>query len=205
MPVVAVLNTKGGAGKTTIATNLAVAMARRGESVVLVDSDSQGSARRWGAAGGSDLVPVVGLDTKALDKDIRAVAGEWKIIDGPPHAADVAAAAIRAADLVLIPVQPSPYDIWAAQPSVEAIVARQSVTDGKPLARFVISRAIQNTALASDVADALAGYEISCLTARTCQRVAYAEAGAGQSVLDTNPEAAREVSGIVDEVLALLK
>lgn len=204
MPVVAVLNTKGGAGKSTIATNLAVALSRRGHSTVLIDSDSQASARRWGAAGGSDLVPVVGLDTKALDKDIRAVGGEWKIIDGPPHAADVAAAAIRAADLVLIPVQPSPYDIWAAAPSVEAITARQSVTDGKPLARFVISRAIQNTALASDVADALAGYEVGVLSGRTCQRVAYAEAAAGQTVLDTNPEAAKEIEAIADEILALL-
>lgn len=205
MPTVSVLNTKGGAGKTTLSTNLAVAFSRRGLSTVLIDSDPQGSARRWGVAGGSDSVPVVGLDTKSLDKDIRAVAGEWKFIDGAPQAADVAAAAIRAADLVLIPVQPSPYDLWAAKDVVDAIKARQGVTDGVPMARFVISRAIVGSALAADVTDALSGYEIPVLDAKTCQRVAYAEAGSGGSVLDTNKDAAAEIEAIAAEILSVLK
>ena len=204
MPVIAVLNTKGGAGKTTIATNLAVALARSGRDVVLIDADSQASARRWGSSGGSEILPVVGLDTKTLDRDIRGVAGEWKIIDGPPHAADVAAAAIRAADFVLIPVQPSPYDVWAAADTVEAVTARQSVTDGKPMAAFVVSRAIQGSVLASDVLEALDGYELPRLVARTCQRVIYAETGAGSTVMDAAGPAAEEIQALAAEIAALL-
>lgn len=205
MPVVSILNTKGGAGKTTLSTNLAVALARSGESVVVVDADIQQSALSWSESGGSEFVPVVGLATKALDKGLAAVAGDWKVIDGPPHAADIAAACIRAADLVLIPVQPSPYDIWAAANTVEAVTARQSVTGGIPQARFVISRAITGTAISGEVREALAGYEIPTLEAGTCQRVAYAEAAAGGSVLDSDKAAAAEIQAIAAEVIALLK
>jgi chromosome partitioning protein len=147
--IIAVLNQKGGSGKTTIATNLAHALALGGVKVLLVDSDPQGSARDWNEANGGQVLPVVGLDRETLPTDLKAISGgyDFVVVDGAPQVARLAAAAVKVADLVLIPVQPSPYDIWAAADLVEVVKARQEITDGKPVAAFVISRSIRNTKL----------------------------------------------------------
>lgn len=208
MPVVAVLNQKGGSGKTTIATNVACAFQREGGSVLLVDSDPQGSARDWNEANEGSVLPVVGLDRETLPKDLVAVSAgyDWVIIDGAPQIAKLSAAAVRAADFVLIPVQPSPYDIWACADLVDIVAARREVADGKPLAAFVISRAIKHTKLSREVAQALAAYELPVLKAATTQRVAYPTTAAeGRTVFD-EPDgiAAREVGAIGKELEAML-
>jgi len=204
--VIAVLNQKGGVGKTTISTNVAHALQLRGNKVLLVDADPQGSARDWNEANGASLLPVVGLDRETLPTDIKAIGAgyEYIVIDGAPQVAKLAAAAVKAANIVIIPVQPSPYDIWAAADLVEIIKARQEVTDGLPKASFVISRAIKGTKLGKEVAEALEGYGLPVCNAMTTQRVAYAAtATEGLTVFSestTNP-AAGEIDALVNEIL----
>jgi chromosome partitioning protein len=205
MTVVAILNQKGGAGKTTISVNLARALQLAGDKVLLIDSDPQGSARDWHAAGEGDLLSVVGLDRPTLDKDIKAISQgyDWILIDGAPQLAQMAVAAIKCADIILIPVQPSPYDIWAAEELVEVIKARQQITNGKPKAAFIISRRISKTKLGQEVREALEGYGLPIFQSGTSQRVIYAETAAtGSTVLDadTNGDAALEVKKIVEEL-----
>ena len=77
------------------------------------------------------------------------------MIDGAPQIAKLSAVAVKVADLVLIPVQPSPFDVWACADLVEMIEARRAVTGDRPLAFFVVSRAIKNTKLGGEVAGAL--------------------------------------------------
>ena len=203
--VIAVLNQKGGAGKTTLATNISAELHRQGGRVLLVDSDPQGSARDWKAAGENNSVPVVGLDRPTLAKDLSAISGAYDIviIDGAPQIKDLAAAAIRVADAVLIPVQPSPYDIWAARDLVELIKTRQEVTNGKPQAAFIVSRAIQNTRLSKEVFEALSSYSIEIFQHSTTQRVAYASSATeGLSVVDSSDtKAGREIQLIVEELM----
>lgn len=202
--VVAVLNQKGGSGKTTIATNLAHAFILDGKSVLLVDSDPQGSARDWNEANLGEIVPVVGLDRETLPKDLQAVSSgyDWIIIDGAPQVAKLSAAAIKSADVVLIPVQPSPYDVWAAADVVDLVKARQAVTNGVPKAAFLVSRAIVNTKLGAEVIGALQDYELPVFTARTSQRVVYSEsASEGKTVfVDSNGPAAQEMLAIREEL-----
>lgn len=203
--IIAVLNQKGGSGKTTIATNLARALQAGGARVLLVDSDPQGSARDWNAAGDGELLPVVGLDRPTLPKDIRAIEDnhDWIIIDGAPQISDMAAAAIKCAHAVLIPVQPSPYDVWACEDLVDIIKARQNVTDGIPKTAFVISRVIKNTQLGNEIGEALEGYDLPVFKQFTTQRVIYAKSAAtGSTVLDAEPnsEAAAEVRALAQEL-----
>ena len=155
--IIAILNQKGGAGKTTLSTNLARALQLDGDKVLLVDSDPQGSARDWNAAANGELLPVVGLDRPTLAKDIQAIQDnqDFLIIDGAPQIAELAVAAIKCADVILIPVQPSPYDVWACEDLVEIIKTRQEVTNGKPKAAFIISRVIKNTQLSKEIGEAL--------------------------------------------------
>jgi chromosome partitioning protein len=203
--VIAVLNQKGGAGKTTIATNIAAQLQRKGANVLLVDSDPQGSARDWKAANENNAIPVVGIDRPTLAKDLPSIANPYDVvvIDGAPQLREMSASAIRVADAILIPVQPSALDIWAAKDLVDLIKVRQELTGGMPQAAFVVSRAIKNTHLSNEVADALSTYSIDVFSSRTTQRVAYVNsASEGAAVVDSTDEQARqEIELIVEELL----
>jgi len=209
MQVIAVLNQKGGAGKTTIATHLARALQLGGANVLLVDSDPQGSARDWAAVREDQPVPVVGIDRPTIERDLKNIAGgkDFVVIDGAPQAADLAVSAIKAANFILIPVQPSPYDIWATADLVELVKQRIEVTDGKLKAAFVVSRAIKNTKIGAEIADALNGYGLPVLESRISQRVSYpTTAAGGTTVTDAEPdgEAAREIMALANEIKQLL-
>lgn len=210
--VIAVANQKGGVGKTTVAVNLARALQLIGQHVLIVDSDPQGSARDWYQASqnqNSDMPVVVGVDRPVLETSLKKLRGSFDtiLIDGAAKLQDMTVSAIKAADFVLIPVQPSALDIWAAEDLVELIKARQSVTEGRPKAAFLVSRQIVGTRLASDADRALEALSLPILTARTTQRVAYAECmSTGSTVLDleTNGQAASEIKAIVSELHTLL-
>ena len=204
MHVVAVLNYKGGSGKTTIATNLATAFDQRGDRVALIDADPQKTATEWASRG--DDTPPTFQATSELHENVPALSDSFDvaIIDGAPRMTELATSAVKAADLVLVPVQPSGADLWAAEDVLTIIKERQKVSGG-PHAAFVISRAVTRTNLADTVRDALASHEADTLDAFTGHRVAYAEAlGAGLSVLDMGGKAADEVRALADEVTDLL-
>jgi chromosome partitioning protein len=115
----------------------------------------------------------------------------------------MAVAAIKCADIVLVPVQPSPYDIWATEDLVDVIKARREITNGKPKAAFVISRQIPNTNLGKEIREALVGYGLPVFRQGTFQRIIYAKSAAhGDTVLDAEPqgEAANEIKQLVNEL-----
>jgi chromosome partitioning protein len=208
MRVIAVLNQKGGAGKTTIATHLARALQLDGADVLLVDSDPQGSTRDWAAVREDQPVPVVGLDRPTIERDLKSIAQkDYVIIDGAPQAHDLAVSALKAAHFILIPVQPSPYDIWATSDLVDLVKQRMELTEGQLKAAFLISRAIRNTKLGQEVTEALTGYVLPILAVRIMQRVIYpTTAAAGTTVLDTEPhgEAAKEIRALTHEIKEIL-
>lgn len=202
---IAILNTKGGVGKTTLTSNLGEALKRDGFSVLLVDSDPQGSLRDWNEASDGEVLPVIGLDRETLAKDLDAVKKQYDfvLIDGAPQSGKLAAAGIKAADMVLIPVTPSPYDVWASSDLVEVLQARQQVTDGIPIARFIISRARKNTRLSGDLSEALSDYEVPTLNACTTHREAYAQTAAdGLTVFHGHMRPAiEEIEAIKNEII----
>jgi chromosome partitioning protein len=188
--IIGVLNQKGGVGKTTISVNLAHALALIGHRVLLVDADPQGSALAWSSVRtAAPLFPVVGMPKPTLHKDLPEIARDYAyvIIDGAPRVNELCRAAIMASDFVLIPVQPSPYDVWASEEIVNLIrEARVFKEDIK--AAFTINRKIVNTAIGRDVASALAAYDFPILDVAICQRVVFAESAAqGGTVLETEP------------------
>lgn len=205
--ILALLNQKGGVGKTTLAVHIAAALALKGRSVLLVDADPQGSALDWSATRQADpLFSVVGLPKNNLHKEIPAHAAKYEdvIIDGPPRVNELARAAILASDMILIPVQPSPYDVWAAKDIVD-LLREAAVFKETQICRFVINRKIVNTAIGRDVVDALGSYSIPVLSSSIAQRVAFAEsAGQGSTVVETDPagQAAEEINELVDEILS---
>ena len=205
MPIIAVLNPKGGCGKTTVSTNVARCLHDRGHKTLLVDSDPQGSASDWHAAREDNPLPFLAYGRPENFKALPGIAAPYDLvlIDGAAKLEGMIAAALNVVDGVLIPVQPSPYDIWATADLVELIKARREVTEGRPRAAFLVSRAIRRTVLSREIHAALAEYGLPVFTAGTTQRQSYARTAArGLSVFDDGIKAAAaEITAIAAEFL----
>ncbi|MCZ2158920.1 AAA family ATPase [Bartonella sp. 220] len=203
--IIGLLNQKGGVGKTTLSVNLAASFARAGARVLLIDGDPQGSALDWAAAReGAPLFSVVGLPRATIHKEITQIGHtyDYIVIDGPPRVTDLARSALMASDVVLIPVQPSPYDIWAADGIVKLIDEARVYKENLKSA-FVINRRIVNTAIGRDVGEALGGYPVHVLSASVAQRVIFAEAAAqGKAVYEVDQQgpAAAEIEAVAVEI-----
>jgi chromosome partitioning protein len=204
--IIGILNRKGGGGKTSLSTNLASALSLSGNRILLVDADPQESALDWQASReGETLFPVVGMAKPTLHKDIPELARNYDhiLIDGPPGINDVARSAMMACDLVVIPVQPSPYDVWAADETVK-LLTEITIYNDSLKGLFVINRKIKNTALGRDVASALGDYPLTVAQTAITQRVVFAESAAsGLSVLELAPEgpASKELNALAKEIL----
>lgn len=201
MPVVAIINQKGGTGKTTLATNLAWVLAEKGD-VLLLDADSQASAQNWAAGDGAtpENLAIQEIGKGDLLRTVRSMTAsyDWVIIDGPPGITKTSADAVRVADVVLIPAKPSPLDVWAASDIVAAVQARQKTTQGLPKAAFVITMSQPRTRLGQQIDAALYEMGLPVLQARTTQRVAYPNAiNEGNSVVVGRDQTAR------NEILAI--
>ncbi|VDK92336.1 ParA family partition ATPase [Pseudomonas aeruginosa] len=207
--IVALLNQKGGVGKTTLATHIAGELALRGQNVILFDAAPQGSALNWtqrrSQQGLPRLFSAVGLARETLHQEAPELArrADHVIIDGPPRIAALARSALLAADRVLIPVQPSPYDLWASAEMVNLIREAQ-VFRPTLRAAFAINRRVSTTVIGREARGVLADQPLPALQAEVCQRIAFTESEAtGRMARELAPDsaAAREVSSLVDELL----
>lgn len=206
--ILALLNQKGGSGKTTAATSIAGELARRGRRVLIIDTDPQQSASDWRAARGdrADVTVVAVAKAAALASDAAALAAGYDtvLIDGAGSIAETTAAAVKVADAVLIPCQPAPKDVWGTHDIVDLVRARQQIGNGRPLAAFLVARAFPGTKLTRDIDEALLRQGLPVLEARMHNRQLYAQADlAGLAVCEVEPngEAALEVAAIVDELI----
>lgn len=209
--IIGILNQKGGAGKTTVAVNLAVALQRDQQRVLLIDADPQSSASDWSIARRQSLPDVAIPCVQLATADIYLEIGQYKpdydfiIIDGAPRATDLARAAIAASDIIVIPVQPSAFDIWAADAIVKLIEQARKI---KPVAGcFLLNRVNKRAGITSNVASALSGHALPLLATQLSQRVRFAESALdGRSVFDY-PErrnaAASEINRLKSEILKL--
>jgi chromosome partitioning protein len=204
--VITIAQQKGGAGKTTLAAHLALAWQTLGEKVALVDIDPQGSLTQWftlreaslGKANTViDLVQITGWRASAeidrLKRDHTLI-----VVDSPPHAQTDAKIAVRAANLVVIPVQPSPLDVWATRPTVELALAERVP------ALLVMNRVPSRRQMTDDMIAALNGIKADLAGAKIGNRSSLAMSmAAGLGIAEHAPDtiAAREVGKVAREIL----
>lgn len=201
--IYAFLNQKGGVGKTTLSIHTAAELTRLKRKALLIDANPQGSALAWSNCRETATFNVVGMPKPTIHKEIEMLAGDYDdvIIDGPPRVTELARSIIMASDVVIIPLQPSPMDVWAAAETVDLVTEAKTF---KPelLSVLVINRKIANTAIGRDVRDALKELEVPVLKADLGQRVMFAEtAASGETVLDRRmSKSAKEVKKFVNEL-----
>jgi chromosome partitioning protein len=206
--IVALLNQKGGVGKTTLALHLAGAWARQGCRVTVIDADPQGSALDWSEQrakeGSPRLFGVLGLARDTLHREAPEIARgvDYVVIDGPPRIAGLMRSALLAADLVLVPAQPSPFDGWASGEMLN-LIREARIFRPELVARFVLNRCAARTIIARETGDALAEHDPPVLAARIGQRVAFADAArTGLLVfeVESGGAAAREITALAAEI-----
>ena len=180
--IIAVVNQKGGSGKSTLSMLLAGALAEQGKQVLVADADPQNTSLRWATAGKgfpADVEDVSGDEGK-LHKHLKKRRDDYDfiVIDSPPSAmAPVTHSALKIANLALVPVIPSPLDLWASLRIRDAIHAA-SEKNAFLEARLVVNQAQPNTVLGREVLAMLPEFGIPMLAAQLRQRTAYRQCAA---------------------------
>ncbi len=206
--ILALLNQKGGVGKTTLALHIAGAWAAQGGRVLVIDADPQGSALDWSQQRDREGLPrlfgVLGLPREVLHRELPDMARDVDhlVIDGPPRVTGIARSALLAADAVLIPATPSPLDGWASAEMLRLLDEARVFRPGL-VARMLLNRCAARTVIARETAHALEDHDPPMLASRIGQRVAFADAARGGRLVSEvvgGQIAAREITTLAAEL-----
>lgn len=195
---------KGGAGKTTLSAQLAAALQSTGGNVLVIDVDPQGSLTEWHKIRSQTLrrknkITLFQTQGWKMMRELPRMQREFDyiVVDTPPHAESESSIAIRMADLVLMPMQPSPLDVWACAPTIKIIMQEK-----KPL-MLVMNRVPPKSKLNDTIRDKLDGMNISVAKTTLGNRVAFASSimqGLGVGEFDPRGLAAAEMTALLKEI-----
>lgn len=213
--LIAIANQKGGCGKTTTSVNLAGALSKMRKEVLLVDADPQGSAMRWRSVRHESDSPfdVISIPAPVLHKQLPPLAKKYSIVivdcppGGPKGTDNITRSALVAVDLVIVPYQPSPFDLWSAE-DMATLINRAQGANPALKSRLLISRKIANTAIAREARGAAESYDVPIFKTEITQRIALADAiSAGKTIFDFAPKsrAAEEYRNLAEEVMRCLR
>jgi len=205
MKVITIAQQKGGAGKTTVAAHLAVSLAQTGKRVAIIDIDPQGSLTNWHSLRekkfgvgytGLNFVSSAGWRVESAISNLRGNV-DYVVIDAPPHTETESKTAIRASNLIIIPMQPSPTDLWATSSTTEFADAE------KIPAKILLNRYNPQSKLTKEIIAQIPG---DIFKSSLGNRVAFSSCFlGGVTVTECTPNsiAAEEIRALSREVLAM--
>lgn len=214
--IIAVVNQKGGSGKTTVTMQLAGTIARRGYKVLVVDADPQGTATRWAATADDELpfpASVIGLSAAnaKVHREVKKFVEDYDciFIDCPPAAdSPIPQSALLIADLALVPIIPSPLDMWAAV-GIRQVIQNVGDINDSLQARLVLNQCQPKTTLTQESLEILSEFGIELAKSQIHHRQVYRQSAVfGQTVQDMASKAAvaiQEIDQLADEITALIQ
>jgi chromosome partitioning protein len=197
MTIIAIVSQKGGAGKTTLAVNLAAAAEATGSVALVIDADPQATACQWSEWRRGKAPEVIDSAPLRIRAKVEAATGQgadFIVIDTPPHADSAASKAVEVADLVLIPCRPSAFDLAAIRTTISLVRLL-----GKPAYLVFTAGPAQAPRMYEEAIDLVRGFGIEPCSLQLPDRAVYRHASAaGASVLELEPEgkAAREIAAV---------
>ena len=203
--IISLVNQKGGVGKTTAAINLAASLKRKNHSLIFIDADPQGSAIQWHAVEDNKAFEVKHHPGTIYQHEINRLAQKYDyvVIDAPPALGHITRSILAVTDLAVIPLSPSPLDVWSCWKTLELIKEVQQ-QNTKLKSKLLISRKIPGTRLAREAREAMGVFNTDLFDAELCQRVAYIESMThGVSVMQYAPssKAANEIERLSEELV----
>lgn len=213
--IITVCNQKGGSGKTTVSMCLAGSLASKGKKILVVDADAQGTATRWAASaedGSSFPAAVIGLSVAnaKVHREIKKFVNDYDyiIIDCPPAAdSPVPQSALLVSDLAIVPVIPSPLDLWAAV-GIREVISQVKTINENLEARLVVNQCQANTSLAKESLEILSDFGIEVCQTKIGQRQVYRQIAIfGQTINQLGKKAGfalTEIDNLTKEVLEIL-
>ncbi len=209
--IISITSLKGGVGKSTISQNLAVCFAHMGYKTAIVDTDTNASSVHWSGLREEGLpeITVLGLtDSEALRKNIKKIHNDYDIIiiDGTPSISKLVSTILVLGDVVLIPIRPSGFDIWATEKFIESYEQAKMLKDDMR-AFFVINEYNPRANLNNEIKEALNELAIDTVNTTFRTRIAYGEASVlGMGAYEyKDPKAKQEATNLANEVLHILQ
>lgn len=213
MKTISFINHKGGAGKTTLCVNVATSLGMPGENVdgfeiMVADADPQATLRDWQESGTGFNFTLLAADKRQTLHSVIKIADEiavdYLLIDTPGKMMDMIAEVISVSDFIIVPLSPSPCDVWATMDTLSII--RAGMRANKKLKTLlVINQAIPNCTITDDVYSLLHEHapDFRVASQPIIGRIAFAKSGmSGQSVYATADKSAqKEISALQDEML----
>ncbi|EKD28862.1 MAG: hypothetical protein ACD_79C00182G0007 [uncultured bacterium] len=197
--IITVGNTKGGVGKSTISVNLAVACATSGKKILLIDGDIQGSATDFRSLRPQELpqIQLVSITTPTIHNDIQSFSNfDVIIIDIGGRHNKVFRSAILACDMFLIPVQPSPYDVWALKETFEVISEVKMIKEIRTniIFNMVLSNTNYKTEIDPIINDLTNQYKFNIINTTIGHRLDYKKSiGEGKGVIEFSPNSKADI------------
>jgi chromosome partitioning protein len=206
--IISVVNQKGGVGKTTTAINLAANLTRKNCKLVFIDTDPQGSAVRWHGIEDNKAFPIKHHPRPIHHQDLNELAWDYDhvVIDAPPAIAEITQSILELTDLAVVPLSPSPVDMWSCDNTLE-MINQEKTQNANLKTKLLVCRKIPGTKLGREAKETMGVFNTSIFETEICQRVAYIEAmNAGVSVMQyaPNSKAAQEVDNFSEEIIAQL-
>ena len=207
--IISFVNQKGGVGKTTLSLCVAFELGNKAK-VLTIDADPQGSIMDWSENREQELpknMSIASMANKAIHRDIKRLAKGYTyvVIDTPPRLSEITRSAIMISDIVIIPCTPSPYDVWAAEETLE-LIREAKIYNKKLKMVFILNKKILNTIIGRDVKNAIEslGSDFTVCQTEIHQRVIFAEAAAqGKLVqeIDKEKKASAEIKKFVIQLI----
>ncbi|MGE5840315.1 MAG: ParA family partition ATPase [Deltaproteobacteria bacterium] len=203
--IISLVNQKGGVGKTTLAINIGIGMARRNYKVKFLDTDPQGTASQWQSIEGNVAFEVRRHPSRVTLGEITNAGMDhnFLVIDTPPAIGEITQSVLELSDLAIVPLAPSVLDIWSSRTTIGMIEEAKRLNP-KLEGRLLVSRKIPRTRLGRDGREAIAALEMEVFETEISQRIAYVESMiAGVSVFQYAPksEASQEIESLCEEII----